>query len=135
MELTKFKLSLLNSVGAFTMFYYHAPLAGIGLMNGALFLFATQTVAMSSQCFGQVNEAAVDEKMARTKNRPMAKGRISSKQACFVGTGLTVGSLAAFHAFQPFTWVISNSIWFSYLTIYLLLKEYMDCSAKFSNLK
>ena len=48
MELTKFKLSLLNSVGAFTMFYYHAPLAGIGLMNGALFLFATQTVAWAA---------------------------------------------------------------------------------------
>ena len=53
----------------------------------------------------------------------MAKGRISSKEACFIGTGLTVSSLAAFHAFQPFTWVISNSIWFSYLTIYLPMKQ------------
>ena len=47
MELTKFKLSLLNSVGSFTMFYFHAPLAGVGLLNSALFLFATQTIAMS----------------------------------------------------------------------------------------
>ena len=41
MELTKFKLSLLNSVGSYTMFYFHAPLIGVGLANSALFLFAT----------------------------------------------------------------------------------------------
>lgn len=48
MELTKFKLSLLNSIGSYTMFYFHAPLAGVGLLNSALFLFATQSIAMST---------------------------------------------------------------------------------------
>jgi hypothetical protein len=48
MELTKFKLSSLNAVGSYTMFYYHAPLAGVGLLETSLFLFATQTVAMST---------------------------------------------------------------------------------------
>jgi len=52
MELTKFKLSMLNSVGAFSMFYFYAPMSGIGAFNSLIFLFATQTVAMSSQCFG-----------------------------------------------------------------------------------
>eukprot|EP00351_Strombidinopsis_sp_SopsisLIS2011_P003441 CAMPEP_0116879446 /NCGR_PEP_ID=MMETSP0463-20121206/11266_1 /TAXON_ID=181622 /ORGANISM="Strombidinopsis sp, Strain SopsisLIS2011" /LENGTH=65 /DNA_ID=CAMNT_0004528815 /DNA_START=129 /DNA_END=326 /DNA_ORIENTATION=+ len=60
MELTKFKLSLLNSVGSFTMFYYYAPLAGIGTLQPLVFLFATQTVAMATQCFGQVKEAQFD---------------------------------------------------------------------------
>ena len=41
MELTKFKLSLLNSIGSFTMFYFHAHLAGAGLLNASIFLFAT----------------------------------------------------------------------------------------------
>ena len=41
MELTKFKLSLLNSVGAFSMFYFYAPLSGVGMFNSALFMFAT----------------------------------------------------------------------------------------------
>ena len=41
MDLTKFKLSLLNSIGAFSMFFYFAPLQGVGLLNSALFLFAT----------------------------------------------------------------------------------------------
>jgi len=52
MELTKFKLSLLNSVGAYSMFYFYAPLSGVGLTSSLVFLFATQTVAMSSQTFG-----------------------------------------------------------------------------------
>jgi hypothetical protein len=41
LELTKFKLSMLNSIGSFTMFYYHAPLAGVGLIESMTFLFAT----------------------------------------------------------------------------------------------
>ena len=41
MDLTKFKLSLLNSIGAYSMFYFYAPLAGVGLLNSAIFLFAT----------------------------------------------------------------------------------------------
>lgn len=123
MELTKFKLSLLNSVGSYTMFYFHAPLAGVGLANSAIFFFATQTIAMSTQCFGQVNEAEFDAAMARTKNRPMAQHRISAKHACFLGTSLTVSSLVAYHAFMPFTWVVSNAVWFSYLCCYLPLKQ------------
>ncbi len=57
MELTKFKLSFLNSTASFTMFYYYAPLSGVGLLPSLAFLFATQTIAMSTQCFGQVKEA------------------------------------------------------------------------------
>jgi len=41
LELTKFKLSLLNSVGAYSMFYFYAPLAGVGLSNSLVFLMAT----------------------------------------------------------------------------------------------
>ena len=41
MDLTKFKLSLLNSVAAYTMFFYHAPLATVGLLPSLTFLCAT----------------------------------------------------------------------------------------------
>ena len=73
LELTKFKLSLLNSIGAYSMFFFYAPLSGVGVLNSAIFLFATQSIAMSTQVFGQVSERQYDEKMARTKNRPMVK--------------------------------------------------------------
>lgn len=51
-ELTKFKLSMLNSFASYTMFFYHAPMAGVGLLPSLTFLFATQAIAMSTQCFG-----------------------------------------------------------------------------------
>lgn len=41
MELTKFKLSLLNSFAAYTMFFYHAPIAAVGLIPSLTFIFAT----------------------------------------------------------------------------------------------
>jgi hypothetical protein len=52
LDLTKFKLSALNAVGSYTMFYYHAPLLGVGSIESFVFIFATQTIAMSTQCFG-----------------------------------------------------------------------------------
>lgn len=48
MVLTKFKLSLLNSVASYSTFYFCAPLAGVGLLESALFMVATQSVAMST---------------------------------------------------------------------------------------
>jgi heme O synthase-like polyprenyltransferase len=96
MDLTKFKLSLLNSVAAYTMFFYHAPIASVGLMPSLTFLFATQTIAMSTQCFGQVKEADKDAAMVRTRNRPIPKLAISSKSGCFIGTGLSVASFLAY---------------------------------------
>jgi hypothetical protein len=41
LELTKFKLSALNAVGSYTMFFYHAPLAGVGLLESSVFIMAT----------------------------------------------------------------------------------------------
>ncbi len=41
MELTKFKLSMLNSMASYTMFYYYAPLTGVGLLPSMAFIFAT----------------------------------------------------------------------------------------------
>lgn len=61
------------------MFYFYAPLSGVGLMNSALFIFATQTVAMSSQCFGQIAESQNDAVMARTKNRPMVQKKFTGQ--------------------------------------------------------
>jgi protoheme IX farnesyltransferase len=61
--------------------------------------------------------------MLRTHNRPIPKGNISSKYGCFIGTGLTCASFAAYSTFAPYTWVISNGIWFSYLCVYLPMKQ------------
>jgi hypothetical protein len=41
LELTKFKLSLLNSIGAYSMFYFYAPLQSVGILSSATFILAT----------------------------------------------------------------------------------------------
>lgn len=61
--------------------------------------------------------------MARTKNRPIPKLAISGKSGCFIGTGLSVLSFVAYTQFAPYTWVISNAVWFSYLCIYIPMKQ------------
>jgi heme O synthase-like polyprenyltransferase len=40
-----------------------------------------------------------------------------------IGTGLNVASMAAYHQFMPFTYLVSNSVWFSYLCVYLPMKQ------------
>jgi len=60
--------------------------------------------------------------MVRTHNRPIPKGTISSKNGCMIGTGLSAASFLAYLSFAPYTWIVSNSIWFSYLCIYLPMK-------------
>ena len=60
--------------------------------------------------------------MVRTRNRPIPKGAIGSKSGCFIGTGLSVVSFFAYTQFAPYTWLISNAVWFSYLCVYLPMK-------------
>ncbi len=40
-----------------------------------------------------------------------------------IGTALSVSSMAAYHMFAPFTWIVSNAVWLSYLLIYLPMKQ------------
>jgi heme o synthase len=44
-------------------------------------------------------------------------------QACYIGTALSLSSTAAYHVFQPFTWIISNTVWASYLLMYIPMKQ------------
>ena len=34
-----------------------------------------------------------------------------------------LGSMAAFHMFVPFTWCVSNTVWASYLLVYIPMKQ------------
>lgn len=42
------------------------------------------------------------------------------------GTVLSLSSIAAYHMFMPFTWLVSNAVWASYLLIYLPMKQRSD---------
>ena len=78
---------------------------------------------MSSQVFGQVAESYQDSRMKRTQQRPMVQSKFTNKQGCMIGTSLSVASLIAYHQFEPFTYLVANSVWFSYLCLYLPMKQ------------
>ena len=40
-----------------------------------------------------------------------------------IGTGLWLASLVAYHQFVPFTYLVANAVWFSYLLMYLPMKQ------------
>ena len=61
--------------------------------------------------------------MVRTCNRPIVKGTINAKNGCMIGTGLSVVSLMAYSSFAPYTWLMSNAVWFSYLCVYIPMKQ------------
>ena len=53
----------------------------------------------------------------------MVQSKFTNKQGCMIGTSLSVASLIAYHQFEPFTYLIANSVWFSYLCLYLPMKQ------------
>jgi len=77
-DITKFRLSMLSTLGSFSMYLYHIP--SIALLDSMMFLGATQAITMSSQAFNQSMEGEHDKLMTRTKNRPVPSGKISKKQ-------------------------------------------------------
>jgi len=74
-ELTKLNLSTMNTVVATSGYIYALDQSQqLGLFfstDTALFVIATQLLAMSSQTFNQIIERNYDSKMERTKNRPL----------------------------------------------------------------
>lgn len=87
-ELTKFKLSVLNTAVAFSMYSYFGP---IGALDSSIFIGSTLSIAMSSQAYNQTVEMDKDALMKRTKNRPLPSGRISKDRALLVaGTFWTI---------------------------------------------
>jgi protoheme IX farnesyltransferase len=69
-ELTKFRLSQLNTAGAFAMYAFHAP-GLLGIFDSCVFISATMAIAMSSQAYNQIMEKDYDKMMVRTQNRPI----------------------------------------------------------------
>src|SRR3569833_4717519 len=61
--------------------------------------------------------------MIRTRHRPMPKKTKTAKTGCYIGTGLSLASIFTYTMFSPYTWLISNTIWFSYLCIYIPMKQ------------
>ena len=53
----------------------------------------------------------------------MVQKKFTAQQGCTIGTGLILASICAYHQFVPFTFLVSSAVWFSYLCIYLPMKQ------------
>lgn len=117
LELTKFKLSLLNgivTIGAYSL--YSTPFSCIPL------LISSVALSMSTQALNQYIEVELDKKMLRTSQRPLVKG-LNPNIALGTGIGLGVAGFAGLMAYNPLTAGIGASIWLSYLFIYTKMKQ------------
>lgn len=117
LELTKFKLSLLNgivTIGAYSLY----PVASSCLP----LLAASVALSMSTQALNQYIEVELDRKMVRTSQRPLVKG-VNPKIALGLGATLGVAGLAGLMTYNPLTAGIGAAIWVSYLFIYTKMKQ------------
>lgn len=123
-ELTKFKLSVLNTCVAAAAYFMTTKCVYTDLTELSLFLMGTQTIAMSSQAMNQAIESQIDKKMNRTLNRPVPSGRISKNQAEFISWSLLALSNAIL--IPNFGWesaAVANAVFSSYILVYTPLKR------------
>lgn len=116
-ELTKFKLSLLNgivTIGAYSL--YPAAASCLPLLASSVAL------SMSTQALNQYIEVEFDKKMIRTCQRPLVLG-VNPNVALGLGIGLGLTGIGGLFWYNPFTAAIGASIWFSYLFIYTRMKS------------
>lgn len=125
-ELTKPRLNMLVVVTTVVGYYIAARTAGHSLLNWTILhtLIGTALTAASAGVLNQVVEKPFDQLMRRTRNRPIASGRISSPEGLIFGTSLGVlgiGYLAL--AANPLTALLGAITWVTYMLIYTPMKR------------
>lgn len=79
---------------------------------------------MSSQAYNQTVEAEFDKHMTRTKNRPIASGRVSKRDGALISAGLAAGSVGMYSmGAHPMSAVVAGGVWVGYSLIYTPLKR------------
>jgi protoheme IX farnesyltransferase len=123
-ELTKFKLSLMNTTVAATAYFMMEKCVVTDFFQISLFLAATQAIAMSSQAMNQAIEFEHDKKMKRTQARPVPLGKITPNHAKMISLALLgLSNAMLIPTFDPSTAIIANSIFASYIFVYTPLKR------------
>lgn len=82
----------------------------------------------ASNAFNQVIEKDLDALMDRTKNRPVASGRMSPNHALFIASLLTIIGLILLYLINPKSAMFGAISIFLYTSIYTPLKQYTSLS-------
>jgi heme o synthase len=121
LEVTKFKLSLSNTLVAYSGYLLYNPSISTETIS---FLVATQLIAMSSQTANQRVEKEFDKLMIRTCNRPLPKNRITNQQAYAIAFSLYLSSnLIYYNCFPLPALGVANFIYLTYVYVYTPFKR------------
>ncbi len=82
----------------------------------------------ASNAFNQVIEKDLDALMDRTKNRPVASGRMSPNKALFIASLLTIIGLILLYNINPKSAMFGAISIFLYTSVYTPLKQYTPLS-------
>jgi heme o synthase len=122
-ELTKPRITLMVVFTSLLGFVMAAdgPIAPVLL---GLALLGTALVAAGAAVLNQVLERDTDALMLRTRNRPLAAGRVPPLEAVIFGAAVTTAGLAVLHlGCGPLPALVALATWSSYLFLYTPLKR------------
>ena len=125
--LMKFKLSFLV---VFTSSLAYIMVGGLKFGFHSLIIFAVGgfMIAGAANAMNQILEKDYDSQMVRTKNRPLASGRMPMPVAILLAGVLCVGGILFLAYFNPVTALLGALSLISYAFVYTPLKRYSPIS-------
>lgn len=119
-EITKMRLSVSVVISSIAGYLLGAETVSFSV----LLLLAVGGYCMvgASNIFNQIIEKDIDGLMSRTKNRPIASGRLSVRTAMLIGSLMTLFGLGILYAINPKTAMFGAISIFLYVSLYTPLK-------------
>jgi protoheme IX farnesyltransferase len=127
MEITKFKLCILNTAVALSTYSYYSTSLHL-LSDFIFFTSGTMCISMTSQVCNQIKEKFLDKKMRRTNNRPLPKQRMTDQTAVLIGSSLWISSCFFYYLSCPHAILLSNAIVLLYIKAYTPMKRNSNTS-------
>lgn len=98
-----------------------APTASVSIISALVALIGIALVAGSAAAINHLADASYDAQMARTRDRPVASGRISQTQGLlFSGILGSTGLVLLFYMVNPLTAWLNVLSWIGYGVVYTL---------------
>ncbi|WP_236969599.1 heme o synthase [Membranihabitans marinus] len=119
----KFKLSLLV-VFTSSLAFIMAGGSGMGLHSFVIFIMGGFLVTGSANALNQIIEKDYDSLMSRTKDRPVASGRMAISFAILLAGAMCISGLLLLAYFNTLTALLGALSVISYAFIYTPLKRY-----------
>ncbi len=119
-EITKVRLSVSVVFSSIAGYLLGAPSIDLGIL--VMLAFGGYFMVGASNAFNQIIERDLDALMDRTKNRPVASGRMSVQTAFIIAAVFTIAGLALLYMINQKTALFGAISIFMYVSLYTPLK-------------